>query len=296
MDSNIYHKITSYYGNNKESLELVAFYSLLQKFSVSTIKDIYPNTLFESYYKKLAVISLIDENIINRLSDNTFKVEKLYGINTEWIRYFVVLAESESFTIAAKNLSITDSTLSKAVSGIEDILQVILIERENNFCELTYFGKKVYKKFKEILINLKTLSNEITQLNSGTKGEVKISWNATWGKDLITDSLKFILKEYPNIIFKIYDIEKLHAESEIVNEFIDIAFLNSKPLSNLIEVAGVIDVEFVIVGNKQQVIEWEELQFIHCTSFQYWNDLKYPRKIIVETNSLMSLRNSLKSH
>jgi DNA-binding transcriptional LysR family regulator len=67
------------------------------------------------------------------------------------LRYFVVLAEELHYRRAAKRLFITPSSLSKAVSRLEDSLGVDLLERSPRHVSLTDTGALVAGKAAEII-------------------------------------------------------------------------------------------------------------------------------------------------
>lgn len=62
-------------------------------------------------------------------------------MNLQQLEYLKTIAETENFTIAAKLLSVTQPALSKAISKLEDELNVPLFEKTGRNIKLTRFGK-----------------------------------------------------------------------------------------------------------------------------------------------------------
>ena len=62
-------------------------------------------------------------------------------MNLYHLRYFVTLAHLEHYTKAAENLSITQPSLSHAISLLENELGVALFEKEGRNIVLTKYGK-----------------------------------------------------------------------------------------------------------------------------------------------------------
>ncbi|MHA1641732.1 MAG: LysR family transcriptional regulator, partial [Promethearchaeota archaeon] len=62
-------------------------------------------------------------------------------MNIEYIKNFVKLAEYKSFSKLAKDLPITQSTLSHQISQLEKSLDLVLINRTTKKFELTEAGK-----------------------------------------------------------------------------------------------------------------------------------------------------------
>lgn len=69
---------------------------------------------------------------------------------TKSIKIFLVIAREENFTKAAKQLHITQPTLSRQIAQLEDELGVTLFERNNHKIILSEDGmilKEEHKKF-----------------------------------------------------------------------------------------------------------------------------------------------------
>ena len=88
-------------------------------------------------------------------------------INLQAIRYFAMVARYEHYTKAANELYITQSTLSKAIEGLEDELGVKLFEKQGRNVRLTFYGRilrdYVQRGTAEIekgVMTVQTLANE----------------------------------------------------------------------------------------------------------------------------------------
>lgn len=67
------------------------------------------------------------------------------------LRIFAAVAETGSFTKAAKMLYVSHSTTSRGVAALEEELGVQLFDRDNRVFGLTEAGEKLLPKAKEIL-------------------------------------------------------------------------------------------------------------------------------------------------
>lgn len=61
-------------------------------------------------------------------------------MNLQQLEYFKVIAETKNFTTASNILSVTQPALSKAISNLEQELEVPLFEREGRSIKITSFG------------------------------------------------------------------------------------------------------------------------------------------------------------
>ncbi|MGL5378733.1 LysR family transcriptional regulator [Clostridium sp.] len=66
-------------------------------------------------------------------------------MNLQQLEYFKVIAETKNFTTASNILSVTQPALSKAISKLEEELEVSLFEREGRNIKITKFGEVFLK-------------------------------------------------------------------------------------------------------------------------------------------------------
>lgn len=62
-------------------------------------------------------------------------------MNWQQLEYFKTIAETQNFTVAANLLSVTQPALSKAISKLEEELNVSLFEKNGRNIKLTRFGR-----------------------------------------------------------------------------------------------------------------------------------------------------------
>lgn len=73
-------------------------------------------------------------------------------MNLQQLEYFKVIAETKNFTTASNILSVTQPALSKAISKLEEELEVSLFEREGRNIKITKFGE-VFLKYAHSALN-----------------------------------------------------------------------------------------------------------------------------------------------
>ncbi len=69
----------------------------------------------------------------------------------EQLRAFTAVAEEKSYTRAGERLYMSHSTMSRAVSALEQEFGVRLISRDNHVTGLTPEGEKLYELAKKLL-------------------------------------------------------------------------------------------------------------------------------------------------
>ncbi len=91
------------------------------------------------------------------------------------LQTFVIAAESQSFTRAAKTLGLTQAAVSQHVAAIEKQLTKPLFERGPRSVVLTEIGRRVYVYAKQILDLADRIHEEAGQPTTEVSGTIKIA-------------------------------------------------------------------------------------------------------------------------
>ena len=105
-------------------------------------------------------------------------------MNLFHLRYFETLARTEHYSKAAEILSITQPSLSYAISTLESELGIQLFEKRGRNIVLTKYGKAFYSNVKEILASLDNAVRDIKLVANG-EGEINIGFLRTLGTDYV---------------------------------------------------------------------------------------------------------------
>jgi DNA-binding transcriptional LysR family regulator len=112
---------------------------------------------------------------------------------------FVIAAELNSFTAAARALTITQAAVSQRVQGLEQGLGVSLFNRQGGRVVLTEAGRELYPFAQRIL----ELHQQARQKVTGTKlplaGELSLAASSIPGEHLLPALLSAFRKQYPHI-------------------------------------------------------------------------------------------------
>lgn len=105
-------------------------------------------------------------------------------MNLYHLRYFVTLAHFEHYTKAAEELSITQPSLSNAISLLEDELGVRLFEKEGRNIVLTKYGKTFSTSVEQSLHILDSSVKEMKTIGMG-EGVIDLGFLTTLGTHFI---------------------------------------------------------------------------------------------------------------
>jgi DNA-binding transcriptional LysR family regulator len=145
------------------------------------------------------------------------------------LRFFVRVVDSGGFSAAAKALSSTQSTVSKAVKQLEDELGTVLLQRSSTRTGLTDEGRLVYDKAVQLLAGARELESDLDELRGLRRGRLVIGVPRMGTSALLADALATYKLKYPLIDLKVEmasasELERQLRESELeVAAFIECA-------------------------------------------------------------------------
>lgn len=120
------------------------------------------------------------------------------------LRYFIAVANQQNISAAAKYLHISQPTLSRQLSDLEEELGTSLFIRGNRKITLTTEGMFLLTKAKEIVELVDKTEANFNQPAEIISGEIYIGGGETEAMHFIAESLKDLLKDYPAIQFHLY--------------------------------------------------------------------------------------------
>ena len=115
------------------------------------------------------------------------------------MRLFVRLVERGSFSAAARDLRITQSTASKWVASLESDLGLTLIERTTRSSRVTEAGRVFHAKAEEILAALDALRAQLVLPHSEPKGRVRMSVPVVFGRLFVAPAVADFLGKNPKV-------------------------------------------------------------------------------------------------
>ena len=119
--------------------------------------------------------------------------------NWEGICEFVAVAEMESFTLAAKKLSISTAQVSRQISALEARLAAKLFYRTTRKVSATEVGKIYYQHCRQVLDGLDEAERAITNLHATPRGHLKLTAPNTYGERTIAPLVNDFIARYPEL-------------------------------------------------------------------------------------------------
>lgn len=149
----------------------------------------------------------------------------MYKINFQQMEYFLSVAEKLNFTEAAKSLYISQPSLSKQISLLEEELGFSLFIRNKRSVRLTPAGEVLNRKWKLLLTDLEISVEEAVKANASYAGEIKVGMiNSTVVQKYIEPIFTRFSEKYPQVLlsFESYSFKDLRGK--LLSGDLDIIF------------------------------------------------------------------------
>jgi DNA-binding transcriptional LysR family regulator len=122
-------------------------------------------------------------------------------MNLNQLKYFLVVAETGSFTKASERLFITQPSLSVGIQKLEKDLGVRLFERRKKNVFLTRAGKYFRDKAKNILNEIESVKQELNP-NCDSHNIIRLGTLNTIGVEHLARLISNFCKVYPHIVIE----------------------------------------------------------------------------------------------
>jgi DNA-binding transcriptional LysR family regulator len=143
---------------------------------------------------------------------------------TGW-QLFVRAAESGSFSQAARDLNLTQPTVTKHVAALEGRLGARLLNRNTRGLSLTEAGALYYDKCKQILERIEEADDIVDTRQSQVRGTLRIGTSLAFGRRVITPLVLEFMKRHPALRI---DLSFEDAYVDLVARGIDVAIRMGK--------------------------------------------------------------------
>jgi len=139
------------------------------------------------------------------------------------IQYFLSIVETSSFSAAAEEYYISQSSLSKRIIALEDELGVLLFDRSKRKVSLTNAGEAFLEHARKINSSYKAMLVDISGFKSET-GSFSVAAIPVISQYGITTYIAQFREVYPTLDFTLDEIDGLNILSAVEDHRYDLAF------------------------------------------------------------------------
>lgn len=129
------------------------------------------------------------------------------------LKYFIALAETLSFSKAAENSFVTQSTLSASIKDLEEILGQVLFERNSRQVLLTTEGKILLERARMIIDDMQDLVQTVSRKKTPLSGTMRLGIIPTIAPYILPSLFKELAISYSEL--------KLNVEENLTHILLD---------------------------------------------------------------------------
>jgi DNA-binding transcriptional LysR family regulator len=115
------------------------------------------------------------------------------------LRVFHAVAEAGSFTHAGEILNLSQSSVSRQVSSLEQSLNVPLFHRHARGLKLTETGETLYATAKDVFAKVAIAESLVSEARDRPQGPLRITTTVAFGSIWLTERLREFIEHYPDI-------------------------------------------------------------------------------------------------
>lgn len=192
-------------------------------------------------------------------------------MNLNQLYYFQKIAKLQHYHQAAKELNISQPSLSRSISNLEDELGVSLFQKNGRNIELTKYGRIFLEHVNRILEEINIVENKMKSLAGSRSGHIDIGYVFPLAKTYIPRMVRNFLNQEQNheITFSLSQEITSQLIVDLKVEKYDIIFGSYVPDEPKIEFIPVVNQEMVIITPPEHPLK-------HKSSLVLEDLLSYP--------------------
>ena len=143
------------------------------------------------------------------------------------LEYFCVAARYHNITKAAKELFVTQPSISNAIKALEEEFGVNLFFRNNNKLTLTPEGELFYKSAEGLLAHADSVETEFHELRKKIT-PIRIGIPPMLGTIYLPELYLSLKENFPEVDFRLFEFGSIKACELVLEEKLDIAIVNAE--------------------------------------------------------------------
>ncbi len=233
------------------------------------------------------------------------------SLSLKQIHYFIAAAESGQFSQAASELHVSQSAITTAIKGLEDLMDTKLFDRQSHGVSLTYEGSQFLQHAKHITSAIEEAVRIPNREKMNVEGTLSLASSYTVAGYFLPTYLARFQRSFPNVELKLIEASRPEIEEGIIDGTFDLAMILTSNLVNQEDIS----VETLIQSRRRlwlspnhkfmnypgvslQDVASEPYIMLTVdeasnTAFRYWNQTPHRPSIFFRTTSVEAVRSMI---
>ncbi|MDC0535146.1 LysR family transcriptional regulator [Francisellaceae bacterium] len=173
--------------------------------------------------------------------------------NLSHFETFMVVAEKQSFSLAAQELYLTKAAISNAIKTLEAELKIPLFIRTTRQVSLTEEGEILYRQCEKLKEELNITRNIISHFHDKPQGKLRINCNSQLTETYLLPVLNKYMSLFPDVKIEVLIEERM---PDFKNENIDIAVGVNWPAPNDIIARKIGTTRYILCASPAYINEY----------------------------------------
>lgn len=161
------------------------------------------------------------------------------------LKYFAKVAETGSFTLAARAFSVPPSSVSRRIADLEHALGSSLLKRSTRVVKITEIGQLYYEQIKDILNRLEQSDELVQRYQTEPMGQLRISSMVGFGERILLPLMEEFTTRYPQIVLDISLSDEL---STLARDDVDLAIRGGYAPNERVQALKLMNNDFIAVA------------------------------------------------
>jgi DNA-binding transcriptional LysR family regulator len=223
------------------------------------------------------------------------------------VQYFIATSDAGKVSLAAANLGVSQSAITSAVKGLEDVLGRKLFDRHSNGVSLTYDGHQFLQHARNIVAAV-TEATRAPRRSRSVAGRIEVGVTYTVAGYFLPPLLARFGRVFPDVEVRLYELARDEIELGLVEGRLDLAVLLVSNLQRRSEIASDVLIRSkrrLWVSAGHELLKRETVGFDAIASYpylmltvdeaeksalRYWDRTPYRPNVIFRTLSVEGVR------
>lgn len=167
------------------------------------------------------------------------------------MQVLVAVAEEGGFSSAARRLSLSGPAITRAISSLEEDLNVQLFKRTTRQVRITKAGARYLEDVKRILSDITDAEETISETAAAPKGHLVVTAPAMFGRLHVMPGIATFLKKFPDMTVDALFLDRI---VDMLEEGVDVGVRIGRLPDSSIRARKVAEVRTVLVGSPDYLV------------------------------------------
>ncbi|MBV1757487.1 MAG: LysR family transcriptional regulator [Dethiosulfatibacter sp.] len=169
---------------------------------------------------------------------------------------FLSVVKHKSFSKAAKELYLTQPTVSNNIQNLERELKIVLLDRKSKTVTLTDAGKEFYRYALELINTRDKAKHIMMEKSESIEGEISINASSIPEQYILPYIIKGFVKKYPKVTFTVTHKNSKDVVEEILKGKNNFGIVGAKYASEVLEYIDFFQDELVLAVPNNENYHW----------------------------------------